>query len=265
MANNEFDPWGEDTDNDGNFADFGNDDLDNDDMNWGSDTSGDSGDDVFGGGDNSFADFDTPDEQGIDESEMFQHQKQSGGFGAKTIGIIVAVALLVMTGIFLFVDGISFTKKEPAVQQPQQSVEQQQGGSDVSQQQTQTKESTGDTAENGSGDSNVSEPEKIVPDKEAEVVPPSDGKMTELPADTQIDYSGSLYETTGTVHNKIKYLEDSQVVYCIQVSAKIGDSSKLINYYCGYNVFSGVQEGDTVTVSYQVVSDTCYSVNTISK
>lgn len=266
MANNDFDNW-EDGGDDGNFADFGDDndvdDIFGDDMDWGSNTS----EDDFGGVDESFNAFDDGQENMPDDA-MFKHNsRSSGGFGPKTIAIIVVVALLILTGTFLVLDKISFTKKAPTVQQPQQNVEQtQQPTGEASQdtgEDTQTSESTDET--NSWEEQEAQQPETIIPDEDDEVVPPSSDGMMELPADTQVDYSGSLYETQGTVHNKIKYLENSQVVYCVQINAKIGESSKLVNYYCGYNVYSSVEEGDTVSVSYQVVSDTCYSVNTISK
>ena len=93
----------------------------------------------------------------------------------------------------------------------------------------------------------------------------SDVSLIPVPSTTQVDYSGKIYEATGTVTSKSKYLCGNQVVYLIKVEIQMGGSAMNISYFCGYNVYNGVSNGDVVTVKYQQVSDACFSVNTISK
>lgn len=192
-----------------------------------------------------FADFDNTEENDSDYTEdeaetpvynenTFKSSKSSMTLGYKTVGVILLIAMIILAGIFVFFDRISVkpkVKEEPQV--TQNAVENENPTSTDAQPITQPVE--------------------------------QDGGMTALPADIAIDYTGEVYQTSGQVHNKLKYLEGSQVIYCVQVNAKIGESNKLVNYYCGYNVFNSVTEGDTVSLTYQVVSNTCYSVNTISK
>lgn len=226
-----------DTDDDLNWGDFGNDDSDNEDS-LGSDNFMDT----------------EPDEELPDNNEdtvdnSFDRSAKSYKFGYKAVGVILLIAMIILAGIFMFLDKISIQKKDPV---PQQPVQQSSG------------ENNGDAIGTNASSENVRGTETPVQEPE-QTTQTSSGGMTALPPDVAIDYTGEILTTTGQVHNKLKYLENSQVIYCVQINALIGDSNKMVNYFCGYNVFDSVTEGDNVTLSYQAVSKDCYSVNTITK
>ena len=242
-----------------NFADF--DTTEDNGLNWDSMGSDDT--------DSGFADFgeDTPNSEPDDlvsqedyNEGNFNSSQQKAKFGYKTVGVLLLILTIILAGIFVFFDKISIRQKNP-VQQTQ--VNQTSEGGNT----TASTNGGSDTSNVTQQDTTQKEVEKIVPDESQSVSKPTEsgGGMQALPPDVTIDYTGEKYETTGQVHNKLKYLDNSQVIYCIQVNAKIGEGNKLVSYYCGYNVFESVSEGDTVSLTYQIVSDTCYSVNTISK
>lgn len=98
-------------------------------------------------------------------------------------------------------------------------------------------------------------------------VPSNGGNISLMPLDdsVHIDYSGVVYESTGLVTGKLKYLQNNQVVYCIEVSIQAGATTQKIAYYCSYSTWSAVRDGDIVSVKYQQVSNNCFSVNEILK
>lgn len=211
-------------------------------------------------------------QQDFNEQEVFTKPHQKSPLGFKAVAGIIVVFLIVLALTLTFIDKLSVTKKVPPP--PTEAQQQMQQGAKVEQQVEQNPTENTDFSDKGGKYDEEGTPksesikvdEKINTQDAQKVTKPSNnGGMTELPNDVAVDYSGDLFESSGTIHNKIKYLENSQVVYCLELKANIGDRSKLIKYYCGYNTFNSVDEGDTVKVSYQVVSDTCYSVNTISK
>lgn len=89
--------------------------------------------------------------------------------------------------------------------------------------------------------------------------------LTELDELVDIDYSGDVFATKGTVYDKVKYLDDSQVVYCLIVDISVGNTNQYVKYYCSYDTFKSCNLGETVTVQYQQVSKNCFSVNNITK
>lgn len=156
------------------------------------------------------------------QQEEFVENKQ---LSAKTVGIIIAVALAVLALVLMGLSNLSFSKK-----------------SDVVEQSTEAPNS----------------PTEGVNTQRDSV------SLQEVPSDTQIDYSGDITDVNGTIISKKEYLLDGQVLYCLEISVGI-QNEQSIHYFCGYNVYDSVSVGDSVLVSYQQVSDTCYSINTISK
>lgn len=144
----------------------------------------------------------------------------------KTVGVLIAVALVVIAIVLLGVRRFSINKK---------------------------------TNVDTNTSTNVNE------QPVADISQPIGGTtLKEVPSDTVINYNGNVLENEGSIHNKVKYLLDGQVIYCLEISIGM-QNTQSIHYFCGYNVYDSVSIGDVVTVSYQQVSDTCYSVNTISK
>lgn len=86
-----------------------------------------------------------------------------------------------------------------------------------------------------------------------------------VPDSTIVDYSGEVIQTTGIVVAKAKYLQDSQMVYAIIINAEILGTKQEFYYYCGFDVFNGVQTSDLVQVNYQKVSKKCFSISSVIK
>lgn len=160
----------------------------------------------------------------------------------KQAGIVIAGGFVVLALLLYILNNINFSKKPV----PQQAY-----NNEATQQQS----------------SNTAPQEQPAQQAQVQTQPTvkSDVSLITVPKDTTIDYSGKIYEATGMVTDKQKYLCDNQVVYLIKVDIQMGTNSMSANYFCGYNVFNSVSVGDVVTVNYQQVSDTCFSVNTLVK
>ena len=160
-------------------------------------------------------------------------------FGTKTVAIIIAVLLVIGIGVLMFFDGLA-KKKQQAVLDTQSVVEQ----------------STSATSEQ-SVQSDVEQPSQSV---QAGGI-----QLLEIPDTTSLNYSGDVYEANGAVAEKKKFLQGSQVVYCVVVNIAVGASTETVNYYCTYASFNAVSVGDVVVVSYQNVGGKLISVTSISK
>ena len=93
----------------------------------------------------------------------------------------------------------------------------------------------------------------------------SDNGMVTIPGSTSLDYSSNVTQAQGVVSSLTRYLQDGQVIYCVNLDISVGATTTPVHYYCGYNVYSQVSVGDILNVEYQQVSDNCFSVCTISK
>lgn len=89
--------------------------------------------------------------------------------------------------------------------------------------------------------------------------------LKSVPDSTIVDYSGEITSTTGIVVAKAKYLQDSQMVYAVIINAEILGNKQEFYYYCGFDVYNGVQVSDLVQVNYQKVSKKCFSINSVIK
>lgn len=223
------DSWGTDTSDDN----WGSGDIDSDD-DWGSNNASTSDDD-WGSNNASTSDDDWGSNNaswGSDDigshSQDTQPQQEVNlppiNMGYKTVGIVVAVILVAIALIIYSISNMSANKATQQTQQP--VVEQQQ------EEEPQEQQSTGGT------------------------------DFKEVPEETNIDYSKDIISAQGTVSSMRRYLQDSQVIYCIDLNISMG---QIVHYYCGYDVFKQVKVGDVLKVQYQQVSDTCYSVCNISK
>lgn len=195
--------------------------------------------------DNSSADFFGNEGDSEEFCPELEQPSQGFNFGYKTVGVVVAVGLILIAFVILFLSKLDLVKK-PAdtsqsvqVQQEQQQLQQQQEiqqEPQVQQQETQVQETQ-----------------------------QSDSQFVSIPDSTSLDYSSSITQSQGVVSSLSRYLQDGQVIYCINLDISIGTSTTSVHYYCGYNVYKQISVGDILNVEYQQVSDNCFSVCTISK
>lgn len=176
------------------------------------------------------------------EEEIHTAQTEThASLSYKTVGVVVAIILAVLALIILGLSNIHLVKKEP-VQQVKQVEQEQQPAQDKDIEPTQPQVTQDEPKVSTSGNT-----------------------LVEVPDSTYIDYSVKTIQSQGVVQSLSRYLQDGQVIYCINLDITMGKTSTEVKYYCGYNVFKQVKVGDIVTVDYQQVSDTCFSVCTISK
>lgn len=185
-------------------------------------------------------------EAGLEPEETFS-PTQGKQMGYKTVAIIIAVLLAVGVLLLMFMDSLSI-KKKPAVEDKSQKQQEQ------LQQQGQVEEPVVDEPEDNNQGADTQKEQ-----------PQTSGGMVELPADTALNYNSDVLSASGVVHDRVRYLENTQVVYCVKIVLSFGTSQQLVNYYCGYDVYNSISEGDVVTVKYQQVSDSVFSVCNIAK
>ena len=181
----------------------------------------------------------------------------------KGVAFILGGVLILLVLIFMFIDRIHFTKRQtptpqaPAATESQASgvPETQASGVPETQASPQTGVDDGDTAVSG-------EPQV---DEDNPVKAGTDGQMYEISPDTVFNYNAEALTSSGVVHDKVRFLSGSQVVYDVKVVLTVGSASQLVDYYCGYDVYNSVEIGDSVKISYQQVMDGVFSVNNISK
>lgn len=187
--------------------------------------------DFFGSSDENISEENIPEENNVN-------------FGYKTVGIIVALVLVILALIILGLSNIKLVKRnDSSVKQEVQTTQE-------------TTESTVTSSSQSSESKSIST-EDVQANKTTGLI--------NIPSDTHMDYSGKVTKSQGVVSSLSKYLQDGQVIYCIDLDITIGSNKNTVHYYCGYNVFKQVKVGDVVSVEYQQVSDTCFSVCTISK
>lgn len=145
--------------------------------------------------------------------------------GYKSVAIIIAVAFVVLALILAFVNGIRVKKKNVA-----QSTQ----TASTTTQSSQTNTTTGTT-------------------------------LIAIPPSTDLDYTGNVYESSGTVTEKQKYLINNQVVYDLVIAINAGATTQRVDFYCTYSAFDSCNVGDLIQVKYQVVEEGYISVNEINK
>ena len=197
----------------------------------------------------------------VDDVPELEQPSQGFNFGYKTVGVVVAVGLILIAFVILFLSKLDLVKKpvdtpQPVqVQQEQQQLQQQQEvqqETQVQQQETQIEESQPQIDNTQNGYQEYSESQV------------SNG-LVSIPDSTSLDYSSNVTQAQGVVSSLSRYLQDGQVVYCVNLDISIGTSTTPVHYYCGYNVYKQISVGDILNVEYQQVSDNCFSVCTISK
>lgn len=219
-------------------------------------TNNDEQDDFFAEGNSDFSQQDNSDSADFFSTEEdcqpdtipnVQSPEQHSSFGYKTVGIVVALALVVLAFVVLGISNIKLVKKTSSTgsqSQVQQTIAEPQAT-----QVTKTEATESETTNSQVYQSNNS----------------STSDLISIPDSTYMDYSSKVVLSQGVVQDLSKFLQNGQVIYCINIDISIGTTSTSVKYYCGYNVFNQVKVGDILTVEYQQVSKSCFSVCTITK
>ena len=173
--------------------------------------------------------------------------------GYKTTGILVASVLVVIGFLMLIIGSIKVVKKDDTsnLQANRNQVE------------IQTQAQAEASTQNQSQSEVVHNQENTYSSSGTSIQ--GTGNFVTIPDDMQINYNASIQTSQGTVSKLSRYLQNNQVVYCVEVSAVLGVSTTSVKYYCGYNTYRQLNVGDSITVEYQQVSDTCFSVLTLRK
>lgn len=177
------------------------------------------------------------------QPQVQEVQPRNFNLSMKKVAVIIAVVCVLAALVFFGLDKIHFTKKTPT-QQPNQQQQVQQGGNTQQEQ------------NNTGGDNTQSAPPQVDVNSVT---------LVEIPDTMQLDYNGDIFEINGTVLNKLKYVQQHQVLYCINVGIVFGSQQETISYYCNYSSFNAVNQGDIVILKYQQVNDSYISVLSISK
>lgn len=243
--------WGEEStqENDNssgsdNEDDFSWDDSSGNDFTWGEESSQE---DDNSSDSNSEDDFSWDEDTSNESNNFADFGSSSGRTGSqsgsdrfdfvnyKGAGVIIAIIFVLLAFVFLFFNSIKITKNDVSQHKKSEQVSQEQG-----------------VPSNSVNENTVKEKQGVV-------------SFLEIPASTSLDYSGDVYESNGTIVDKVKYLQGHQVVYCLTVRLVLGSTSEDVKYYCNYASFSSVSNGDLVIVKYQQVQDGYISVNEIVK
>lgn len=78
------------------------------------------------------------------------------------------------------------------------------------------------------------------------------------------NYDTAEMQITGSVASKVCYQQGNQLVYLINISTGLSSDGN-VKYYCAYSVYSGLQVGDKLSITYKQVSDGVFSVISVSR
>lgn len=77
--------------------------------------------------------------------------------------------------------------------------------------------------------------------------------------------SNQEYTVSGTIHDKVYYAANNQVLCGIKIKMEFGSESQIWTYYCAYNIYKQVKIGDTVQVTYSKPNDKFIMIHGVSK
>lgn len=77
--------------------------------------------------------------------------------------------------------------------------------------------------------------------------------------------SNQEYTLSGTIHDKVYYAANNQVLCGIKIKMEFGSESQIWTYYCAYNIYKQVNIGDTVQVTYSKPNDKFIMIHGVSK
>lgn len=183
-------------------------------------------------------------------TEIQEFQPRRVNLSMKKVAFIILAAGILIALLFLGLDKIHFTKKQPAPSNPpvSQGNVDNQGGQTGQQGQSNTTTQPASQGNSGNQNTNV-----------ASVT------LVEIPDTMTLDYNGDVFEANGKVINKLRYVQGHQVLYCINIGIAIGSSSETVSFYCSSSSYNAVKDGDIVVLTYQQVNDSYISVISISK
>lgn len=87
--------------------------------------------------------------------------------------------------------------------------------------------------------------------------------MYKIKDESLLDYSVPVLKSKGTVSEKVCLLDNTQVVYLLRITLNELNSST-VKFYCSYEVFNSVDIGTHVNVSYQKLTESSFSVYSVS-
>ena len=146
--------------------------------------------------DNSSADFFGNEGDSEEFCPELEQPSQGFNFGYKTVGVVVAVGLILIAFVILFLSKLDLVKKPSdtsqsvQVQQEQQQLQQQQ----EIQQETQVQQQ----------ETQVQEPQQSHIN--------NDNQFVSIPDSTSLDYSSSITQSQGVVSSLSRYLQDGQAI-----------------------------------------------------
>lgn len=91
--------------------------------------------------------------------------------------------------------------------------------------------------------------------------PETNVSLTEV---TGVD-SNQEYTVSGTIHDKVYYAANNQVLCGIKIKMEFGSESQIWTYYCAYNIYKQVKIGDIVQVTYSKPNDKFIMIHGVSK
>lgn len=91
----------------------------------------------------------------------------------------------------------------------------------------------------------------------------SDRKLSKVVNEGILSFDSEIIRTTGTISMKSLYLDGTQLICYIEVTLDDIEGTK-IGYFCSYSVFNSLDNGLRVSVDYQRVSDSVFSVFSLS-
>jgi hypothetical protein len=104
----------------------------------------------------------------------------------------------------------------------------------------------------------------------ASTAKPQTNTQTQVQADigltevTGVD-SNTEYTLSGTIHDKVYYAANNQVLCGIKIKMEFGSESQIWTYYCAYNIYKQENIGDTEQVTYSKPNDKFIMIHGVSK
>lgn len=179
----------------------------------------------------------------------------------KTILSVLLIGIVILIGIFVLLNRVHISKKVNEVAEKVVDAEV-----------AVTSPETGQTPQDAlkgviTGENDTTEQPVQQTDVSTQLSQPVDGSALLMPIDsnTPIDYSVPLLEASGIVSGKRRYLQGSQLVYCLDITIAVGSTQQTVCYYCNYASFNAVKGKEVVLVKYQQVSDSFISISEITK
>lgn len=82
--------------------------------------------------------------------------------------------------------------------------------------------------------------------------------------DVPVDYTSMKLSSTGLVTNKQTFVVDNQLVYCLDISMTVGSGTRTIHHFCNRTIFTAIDTGTVVNITYQQVDENNIAVYDIS-